>query len=303
MRVIFCDNFIDRNIDRDFEEEYKSAIEQGFQVGLLSFEDLNDLNISKSTSRIMQQDEWQLAIYRGWMIQPDKYELLYNGLLKKKIKLINTPEEYKMCHYLPLSYEFIKELTPMTKWIEINGSVDFEKVFELTESFNDYPIIVKDYVKSQKHNWTEACFIPRASDKDSVKKVVSKFIELQGSELNVGLVFRKYEDLEFLTNHSKSKMPLTKEFRLFFLNGRIIQNFNYWDEGDYGETKPDLKEFEQFGKNVKSKFFTMDIAKKKDGSWIIMELGDAQVSGLPDNANMSNFFRAVKESVSTIQIV
>ena len=229
------------------------------------------------------------------MIQPDKYKSLYQGLLKKQIKLINTPEEYKTCHYLPSSYEFIKESTPSINWMEIKGSVDFEKIFELTDNFKDDPIIVKDYVKSQKHNWAEACFITKASDKDLVKKVVSRFIDLQGEGLNVGLVFRKFEELEFLTNHSKSKMPLTKEFRLFFLNGRIIQIFNYWDEGDYGDTKPDLRAFEEIGKEVKSKFFTMDIAKKKDGDWIVMELGDGQVSGLPDNADKSEFYRTVKK--------
>jgi hypothetical protein len=295
MRVIFCDNLIDRKVDLDFEEEYKSAIGQGFQVSLISFEDLNDLDIAKSISRVKEQEELELAIYRGWMIQPDKYELCYEGLLKKKVKLINTPDEYRTCHYLPSSYEFIKDFTPVTNWTEMKGDVDFARVFELTGSFKDDPIIVKDYVKSQKHNWAEACFIPKASDRDSVKKIVSRFVELQGSELNVGLVFRKFEDLEFLTNHSKSKMPLTKEFRLFFLNGQVIQTFNYWDEGDYGDTKPDLKEFEAIGKKVKSNFFTMDIAKKKDGDWIIMELGDGQVSGLPDNADKSNFYRSVKE--------
>lgn len=298
MRVIFCDNLIDRKVDPDFEEEYKSAIAQGFQAELISFEDLNELNIQKSISRIKEQKELELAIYRGWMIQPDKYELLYEGLIKKKVRLINNPEEYKTCHYLPSSYHFIKASTPETNWTAMKGDLDFDKVFDLTAAFKDNPIIVKDYVKSQKHNWAEACFIPKASDKDSVKKIVSRFVELQGSELNVGLVFRKFEDLEFLGNHSKSKMPLTKEFRLFFLNGHIVQIFNYWDEGDYGDTKPDLKEFETIGKKVTSNFFTMDIAKKKDGDWIIMELGDGQVSGLPDNANKSNFYRSVKEYLS-----
>jgi hypothetical protein len=39
----------------------------------------------------------------------------------------------------------------------------------------------------------------------------------------------------------------------------------------------------------------MDIAKKKDGEWMIMELGDGQVSGLPENADKANFYRALKE--------
>ena len=113
--------------------------------------------------------------------------------------------------------------------------------------------------------------------------------------MNKGLVFRKFEDLEFLTNHSKSKMPLTKEFRLFFLHGKLIQAFNYWDEGDYGNTKPDLDIFKEVGKRIKSNFFTMDIAKKKNGDWIIMELGDGQVSGLPDNADKTSFYKTLTE--------
>ncbi|MBA2884932.1 ATP-grasp domain-containing protein [Clostridium beijerinckii] len=41
----------------------------------------------------------------------------------------------------------------------------------------------------------------------------------------------------------------------------------------------------KFWKNLKKCkviFFTADIAKKANGEWIIMELGDGQVSGLQD---------------------
>lgn len=300
MITIFCDNIINGKVDPDFEEEYKSAIELGFAVGLISFEALNDSAITKSISRIKEQEQLKPAIYRGWMIRPDKYELLYQALLKKNVKLINAPDEYTTCHYLPSSYQFIKDLTPATSWIEINGTVDFEKVFELTDRFKDDPIIVKDYVKSQKHNWKEACFIPKASDRDSVKKIVSRFVDLQGDGLNVGLVFRKFEELEFLVNHSKSKMPLTKEFRLFFLNRQVIQVLSYWDEGDYGDTRPALRIFEEIGKKVTSNFFTMDIATKRNGDWVIIELGDGQVSGLPDHASKDDFYRAIKEHVSLL---
>ena len=66
--------------------------------------------------------------------------------------------------------------------------------------------------------------------------------------------------------------------------------FNYWDEGSYGETKPEIEEFIKLAKKIDSNFFTMDIAKKKNGKWIIMELGDGQVAGLPDNADTFEFY-------------
>lgn len=36
-------------------------------------------------------------------------------------------------------------------------------------------------------------------------------------------------------------------------------------------------------------FFTVDIAKKSNGEWIIMELGDGQVSGLQEY-NIKDFY-------------
>lgn len=34
----------------------------------------------------------------------------------------------------------------------------------------------------------------------------------------------------------------------------------------------------------------MDVAKKKNDDWIIMELGDDQVAGLPDNADINDYY-------------
>jgi hypothetical protein len=39
----------------------------------------------------------------------------------------------------------------------------------------------------------------------------------------------------------------------------------------------------------------MDIAKvEKNGDWVIIELGDGQVSGLPDNADLYEFYNRLK---------
>lgn len=87
-------------------------------------------------------------------------------------------------------------------------------MIELTKRFGNKSIIVKDFVKSEKHHWNDACFIPRASDETKVLEVVNRFLELRGNALNEGVVFRAFEELEFLTNHSKGGMSLTKEFRM-----------------------------------------------------------------------------------------
>jgi len=278
-----------------YADEYASGKEK-FQTSLIGFEDLKRENIVSAIKTVQASVEKIWGIYRGWMLTPSTYELLYHGLLEKNIQLINSPIEYKFCHYLPESYEFIMDSTPKTTFKPLSNKFNYEDFKDEIEFFGNKAIIVKDYVKSQKHYWKEACFIPNASDKEKVFSVVNKFIELQDSDLNVGLVFREFVELEQLTIHSKSEMPLTKEFRLFVMNGEIIATYRYWDEGDYKNVSPVIDEFQKLIPNIKSNFFTMDIAKKKDGDWIIVELGDGQVAGLPDHANRDGFYNAILKS-------
>jgi len=39
----------------------------------------------------------------------------------------------------------------------------------------------------------------------------------------------------------------------------------------------------------------MDVAKTKNGEWIIIELGDGQVAGLPDKADRLQFYDLVRQ--------
>lgn len=89
-------------------------------------------------------------------------------------------------------------------------------------------------------------------------------------------------------------MPLTKEFRLFYLNGKLLTYAQYWNEGDYECEQPDLDKFNQVATQIESNFFTIDIAKQKNESWLIMELGDGQVSGLPEQMNLDDFYIKLK---------
>lgn len=297
MRIIYCDSVVDpKMIEPDYEAERKAAHKAGFQSSLISFEELEEGNLRKALRFVHPVEQEELAVYRGWMMRPEQYEQLYQGLLQKNIRLINDPHAYKHCHHLPESYEKIKSKTPETVWT----NSDTENIKKALLGFGAVPLIVKDYVKSEKHHWEEACFIPDASSTEAALAVVNKFLELRGSFLNEGLVFRRFEELTFLTEHSKSAMPLTKEFRTFFVNQNLMQVFKYWEEGDYGETQAELTPFLEMAASVESNFFTMDIAQKKDGEWIIMELGDGQVAGLPPHADTQAFYNRLKECIQDV---
>lgn len=296
MRIIFCDSgFSSKEVDYMYAEEYRTAKAEFIQTSLISFEELKRGNVEIALKNVGPNEEKGIGIYRGWMLTPNQYELLYKSLLEKNIELINNPAEYKFCHHLPENYETIKKYSPKTTFKALKSAFKIEDFQKEIAEFGERPIVIKDYVKSQKHYWEEACFVPNAADKEKVNSVVHKFLDLQGDDLNEGLVFREYVELEELTNHSESGMPLTKEFRAFVKHGQVMMIFKYWDEGDYQGAEPIVDIFEGVIPKIKSNFFTMDIAKKKDGNWIIVELGDGQVAGLPEHADKGAFFNALKK--------
>ena len=97
---------------------------------------------------------------------------------------------------------------------ENESSID--ALIDKSKIFGSKAVILKDYVKSEKHNWETACYVKNASDTYSLKQSISKLIELRDKYLNEGIVIREFVELNNLTIHSKSGMPLTEEYRLFF---------------------------------------------------------------------------------------
>tara|TARA_Y100001978_G_C23650759_1_gene413264 strand:- start:44 stop:955 length:912 start_codon:yes stop_codon:yes gene_type:complete len=291
LKIIFCNSILDpKQVDPDFVAEWSAAQEAGFECLLISFEDLQEGNLLKALKRIMSASNEVIALYRGWMLKPSEYQDLYEGLLDKHIRLLNSPQQYKHCHYLPESYKHIQDHSPESYW---TSDLDMESIRETVKPFGSKSIILKDFVKSEKHHWLEACFIPDASDFEKLQEVVSIFLELRGHSLNEGLVFREFIDLEALAKHSKSGMPLSREYRIFFLKNEAIQSYNYWEEGDYEDRLVNLDFAQELAQSIESNFFSMDIAKSQAGQWIIMELGDGQVSELPEDADPAAFYKTL----------
>lgn len=294
MRVLFCSEpFAPSRVDAAYEREFAAARAANLTVELINFEALARGEGASAVRRVKPSDSEEIVVYRGWMLKPDVYAQFFAALKAKNLVLINSPQAYRHCHYLPESLPIIKDHTPATVTVKLDGGFDLEQIMPMLASFGDKPLVLKDYVKSRKHEWAEACFIRSASDKRAVERTVNRFVELQGEDLNEGLVFREFVEFQSLGTHPKSGMPLTKEFRLIFLDGELIDAFAYWDEGDYGDTGLPEGLFGAIARRVESRFFTMDVAQRVDGEWMIVELGDAQVAGLPDNADAAKFYQSL----------
>ncbi len=293
MTIIFCADQLQLNApDRAYDAEVEAAQAAGLNYEIVNFERLTrDENAELATRRVRSRETPELAIYRGWMLRPQHYAALYDALQARNLLLINASDAYQHCHFLPESYEEIKEHTPRSIWLPLSDCLDSAKISAALQTFGDKPVIVKDYVNSRKHEWDEACFILDASDGVAASRVVTRFLELQGNDLSGGLVFREFVALKTIGAHAQSAMPLAREFRLFFLNGRLLHQSNYWTQGDYRGDAPPLAMFRKIAQNVRSRFFTMDVAQRTNGDWVIVELGDGQVAGLPDKSEAPEFYR------------
>jgi hypothetical protein len=77
------------------------------------------------------------------------------------------------------------------------------------------------------------------------------------------------------------------------LDGKCICNFGYWKPETLDrvviEEATDIA-----AKITPTRFFTMDIALRTNGEWIVMELGDGGVSGLPDGADPRELYRPLE---------
>lgn len=304
MKFVFCSDPLDEKApDMEYLREYETARGLGADVYLISLEALLEGGAERAVRRLPVFETREVFVYRGWMLKPDDYERLYQALSDKNAILINSPEEYRNGHEFPYAYETIKAVTPFSIWVPKEElSEGLTPLLEKMDVFGNKPVLVKDYVKSRKHEWEDACFIPDASDREGVRRVAENFLNRQGTELNGGLVIREFVALAGLGVHPRSGMPLAQEYRLFFLDHQMIACMDYWDEAVYEhESRVDvtLAPFLKVAERIKSRFFTMDLAKTAGGEWLVIEVGDGQVSGLPIQANVEQFYRAIIEGRAT----
>lgn len=294
MLVLFCSDPRDRRRpDDQYADEAAVADRLAIPWAAVDHDAVERGDTDRAVRLVPEQPHPVVGLYRGWMMTVEQYGQFYRASEARGVRLVNDPAAYRHCHHLPESYPAIEGRTPRTIWLPGHGAFDLDAVMNLLRPFGNVPIILKDYVKSQKHAWAEACFIPSAADRVQVERVVRRFLDLQGPDLAGGLVFREFIEFEPVGRHPRSGMPLTLEYRIFFLDGQPLLVTPYWEGVAYEGDGPPIEQFTWLAGKVRSRFFTMDVAKKRDGDWLVVELGDGQVAGMPDDADVEAFYRGL----------
>lgn len=272
INFLFCNHpLYTKKVDEDYQEEFE-VCSQNFSCGLFSYEDMERNQLSLYGKPIEG-----LTLYRGWMMKPEMYSAFYEKLKERGIILMNSPEEYNRYHMLPNWYKDFEQDTAASLWTE---GGDIPSALSLLDHF-DGAVMVKDYVKSRKHEWYDACFIPEVSDKKNSNDVIHNFVTRQGDNLVGGIVIRNFLELNSIGFHDISHMPISEEYRAFVLAGKLLIVDDYWNQGNVPSfSLEDQQWIAMQIEKIKGNFVTMDFARTTDGTLVIMELGDGQVSGL-----------------------
>lgn len=297
MKILFCaDPLHPTQPDAMYAAEVAAAEAAGLSYHLINFERLvQEKRPLAAVADVPSDGAPDSAIFRGWIMRPENYEALYEALQHKGLTLINSPAAYKHCHYLPENYPLIEPYTAKSVWLPYDATTSFSTIMAQIAPFGNVPLVLKDYVKSRKDEWREACYIPSATSRAEVERVVLNFLGLQGAELNEGLVFREFLPFRRAAGSRDEHMPPIAEYRCFIKEGTILATVPQWDATEYEAIHPLSEPLAALIPQIQSQFFTMDIAQHENGQWFIVELGDGQVAGLPNTLDPADFYRALQK--------
>ncbi|MET9666530.1 ATP-grasp domain-containing protein [Streptomyces sp. NPDC006475] len=270
--VLYCSDVLaPRRVDEHFAAEARAVRERGGEVALIDHDALIGGDMEQAVARVPRGPA--AAWYRGWMMPSDRYEALAEAVRLRGGSMVVAPGQYRSAHELPGWYGAFSGITPESVWLPSTpGRVPAqEDLAAAAGKLPGGPGIVKDYVKSRKHEWDEACFVPDLADTARLAQVVRRFMDLQGDDLAGGLVLRAYES--FVAPRSTAT-----EARVWWLDGEPRLVTAHPDSVSPHAPEPELGHVRAAVRRLGCRFVTTDLALRTDGVWRVVEVGDGQVS-------------------------
>lgn len=277
-----CDPLRPRRPDPQFAQEVAAARHAGARTVLIDHDALLAGDAESAVARV--EGDSGPYWYRGWMIPPARYAELEYALLARGCSLLTGSSAYRSAHELPGWYEAFSGLTPRSVWRAVSAREPLPDACvwsDLAGALGSGPGIVKDFVKSRKHEWHEACFVPELGDAGRLAAVVGRFLELQGDFLTGGVVLRAYEPF----------VP-GGEARVWWVDGEAVRVTAHPDTPGRAPA-PGLGAVGEAVRALGCRWVTTDMALREDGAWRVVEVGDGQVSGLPADDDGQALFGAL----------
>lgn len=284
--VLFpSDYFSLKRPSENYSPEFEAVVStEGLEAALFNFDEYIEgapLVLNEDVSTLPK-----LLIYRGWMMSPEQYEKFYKDLSLLGFEPLTAPACYEQMHCFPNAVKMLERQTPRCLAFPLkDGVVDIDADL-INATFDRF--MIKDFVKSAKDTAFPSSVETPICQED-LDDLVAKFIEIRDSLFVGGIVVKEYVDL-------KRYDGITNEWRNYcFANGiSLVLNRNSNQLSNCPAPPGELLEV----CNVfDSPFYTVDYAELEDGSWIIIETGDGQVSGLAASDNPIRFYETLRDAL------
>ncbi|MFI2366583.1 ATP-grasp domain-containing protein [Promicromonospora sp. NPDC019610] len=289
--LVPSDPLAPRAPDEHFAREVEAARGGGLTVAVVDHDAVVAGELPAAVRQVPASDVARTAWYRGWMICSSAYARLGSALEARGVRLLTSPAAYAAAHELPGWYDAFAGSTPASVWSpwEPGRTPTPADVGPLLETLGGGPGVVKDYVKSRKHEWDEACYVPDLADINTATRVVARMVELQGDGLAGGIVVRAFEP--FVTDGGRAQ-----EVRVWWVLGAPALVTPHPDAPAGSDADVPAGVLDAVGRNVAAlgaPFVTTDLALRADGVWRVIEVGDGQVSDLPGGQDPAPLLRAL----------
>lgn len=216
------------------------------------------------------------------------YKELEKDLQYKSSSLVNSYRDHAWIADLEAWYYHLKDYT-------------FKTWFDMSQVPKDAgPFVVKGSTNSKKQEWSTHMF---AEDWDAANRVHTR-LSNDGLIGQQGVVIRKYEKLRSFGT-AIGGMPITEEYRFFYLGTKQLVSGFYWSE------HPEVKEEYNLAPSLVpnefleeithicaqyTTFYVIDIGRTEAGEWRLIEVNDAQMSGLSE-CDPDSLYRSLKETI------
>jgi hypothetical protein len=275
-----------RRADEHFAAEAEAAKDAGMAVALVDHDALTEPEWAGGVTRGVRRvpEGGGEAVYRGWMLRSEQYSAFAGALAGRGVTLRTGAADYQRAHELPGWYAPLASVTPESVWTRGDGREDF---WAACGRLGAGPAVLRDYVKSMKHYWDEAAFIPDVADLPAAWKIASRFRELRDEEFTGGFVLRRFEDFT------------SAEVRTWWVDGACRLVTAHPDTPDTPAPESlDLAWLAPLVGSLALPFVTVDLVLRADGVWRVVELGDGQVSDRPSSTDPAAFVAAILPEVS-----
>lgn len=223
---------------------------------------------------VPEQEEEATAIWLGFIPSPERYEAIYEAALRRRVRLVNDPQEHLRALEFDRAYPLLEGITPTS---EVLGEGSTPAQWKEAGQRLGFPVFVRGAARSRKQAGWKACV---AENEEELLSLVEGMFALpyraRGRVIVRRLVPLRYNRL------SDEGFRMGREYRVFLLGERVVGYGYYWEGWDElrdlsaPEESAMLSLAIEAARRVRSPFLAVDVGQQEDGTWTIIEVGDAQ---------------------------